>query len=226
MRTSAAALAPSPVSQPFESRWSWSWCCVSSAYGTNSFLGALVVSRVLGRQDRFSRCVAVPCWSRSRHGVQERWPAADTRAQSPHRDDTPTHTRHTVTQADQLTPHTPDHGGIGAVARDRRVAERERQRARGGASQASSTETLPWFQHTIRGGFRRVPLNPDTITALVRLCLRAATRPGASRASTRAVKTSWATRRVKHAHHKTSRRRRRSGEDLGHPADERCGGLA
>ena len=63
--------------------------------------------------------------------------------------------------------------------------------------------------------------------SLVRLCLRAATRPGASAARARgAVKTSWATRRVKHAHHKTSRRRRRSGEDLGHPADERCGGLA
>jgi len=26
-----------------------------------------------------------------------------------------------------------------------------------------------------------VPLNPDTITALVRLCLRAATRPGGER---------------------------------------------
>jgi len=150
VRTSAAALAPSPVSQPFESRWSWSWCCVSSAYGTNSFLGALVVSRVLGRQDRFPRCVAVPCWSRSRHGVQERWPAADTRAQSPHRDDTHTHTRHTVTQADQLTPHTPDHGGIGAVARDRRVAERERQRARGGASQASSRDTALVSAHDQR----------------------------------------------------------------------------
>ena len=134
MRTSAAALAPSPVSQPFESRWCW--CCVSSAYGTNSFLGALVVSRVLGRQDRFPRCVAVPCWSRSRHGVQGRWPAADTRESrvSTHRDDT----HDTQTQADQLTPHTPDHGGIGAVARDRRVAERAAVRP-GVALQTSSS---------------------------------------------------------------------------------------
>ena len=225
MRTSAAALAPSPVSQPFESRWCWSWCCVSSAYGTNSFLGALVVSRVLGRQDRFPRCVAVPCWSRSRHGVQGRWPAADTRESrvSTHRDDT----HDTQTQADQLTPHTPDHGGIGAVARDRRVAERERQRARGaGASQRPAAETLPWFQHTIRGKYLLTYLLTQS-PASVRVCLRAATRPGASAARARGtVKTSWATRRVKHAHHKTSRRRRRSGEDLGHPADERCGGLA
>ena len=223
MRTSAAALAPSPVSQPFESRWSWSWCCVSSAYGTNSFLGALVVSRVLGRQDRFSRCVAVPCWSRSRHGVQERWPAADTRAQSPHRDDTHTHTRHTVTQADQLTPHTPDHGGIGAVARDRRVAERAAVRP----GVALFTEHRPEQQRNclgsstqIRGGCRGY--------LLVRL-FASARRPGREASAARArrtVKTSWATRRVKHAHHKTSRRRRRSGEDLGHPADERCGGLA
>ena len=132
MRTSAAALAPSPVSQPFESRWCWSWCCVSSAYGTNSFLGALVVSRVLGRQDRFPRCVAVPCWSRSRHGVQGRWPAADTRESRVQR-------RHTQeTQADQLTPHTPDHGGIGAVARDHRVAERAAVRP-GVALQTSSS---------------------------------------------------------------------------------------
>ena len=175
MRTSAAALAPSPVSQPFESRWCWSWCCGSSAYGTNSFLGALVVSRVLGRQDRFPHCVAVPCWSRSRHGFQGMWPAADTRAQSPHRDDTHTHTRHTVTQADQLTPHTPDHGGIGAVARDRRVAERAAAHGsgapRGGASQNQHSRDTPWFQHTSAEASR---------WALVRLCLRAATRPGAS----------------------------------------------
>ena len=138
-----------------------------------------------------------------------------------------TETTHTETQADQLTPHTPDHGGIGAVARDRRVAERERQRARGaGASQRPAAETLPWFQHTIRGKYLLTYLLTQS-PASVRVCLRAATRPGASAARARGtVKTSWATRRVKHAHHKTSRRRRRSGEDLGHPADERCGGLA
>ena len=52
----------------------------------------------------------------SRGGGQQQIPE---RAESPH-----TETTHTQTQADQLTPHTPDHGGIGAVARDRRVAER------------------------------------------------------------------------------------------------------
>ena len=158
----------------------------------------------------------------SRGGGQQQIPE---RAQSLHTERR--HTRDTQTQADQLTPHTPDQGGIGAVARDRRVAERERQRARGaGASQRPAAETLPWFQHTIRGKYLLTYLLTQS-PASVRVCLRAATRPGASAARARGtVKTSWATRRVKHAHHKTSRRRRRSGEDLGHPADERCGGLA
>ena len=178
MRTSAAALAPSPVSQPFESRWCWSWCCGSSAYGTNSFLGALVVSRVLGRQDRFPHCVAVPCWSRSRHGVQGRWPAADTRESARvhthmHRDDT----HDTQTQADQLTPHTPDHGGIGALARDRRVAERAAVRP----GVALFTEHRPEQQRNclgsstqIRGGCRGY--------LLVRL-FASARRPGRERAA-------------------------------------------
>ena len=161
----------------------------------------------------------------SRGGGQQQIPEQSPHTETTH---TPTHdTLSTVTQADQLTPHTPDHGGIGAVARDRRVAERERQRARGaGASQRPAAETLPWFQHTIRGKYLLTYLLTQS-PASVRVCLRAATRPGASAARARGtVKTSWATRRVKHAHHKTSRRRRRSGEDLGHPADERCGGLA
>lgn len=170
MHTSAAALAPSPVSPPFESRWCWSWCLRkqwrSSASGTNSFLGALVVSRVLGRQDSFSCCVAVPWWSRSRHGVQGRWPAADRETER--RDVDETQRR----QADQLTPHTSQ--GVGV--------------------QSTGPPLPPARQH---GERERAP-----------------------------AVTSSATRRVKHAHHKTSRRRRGSGEDLGHPADERCGGLA
>ena len=239
MRTSAAALAPSPVSQPFESRWCWSWCCVSSAYGTNSFLGALVVSRVLGRQDRFPRCVAVPCWSRSRHGVQGRWPAADTRAQSPqHRATQRRHTTHThphVTHTTHCDSGRPAHATHARSWRDRSSRTRSpRGRTRAAARprcwrfpEASSRDTALVSAHNQRYLLTYLLTYNRQSRFRPRLPPRGDPAGGASAARARGtVQTSWATRRVKHAHHKTSRRRRRSGEDLGHPADERCGGLA
>ena len=160
----------------------------------------------------------------SRRGGQQQIPE---RAESPH-----TETTHTQTQADQLTPHTPDHGGIGAVARDRRVAERAAVRPGWRFRPASRDTALVSAQNQRRLQSYAVRLQHDhgrrCCPGRHRSAFASARRPGRERergASTSAV-TSWATRREKHAHHKTSRRRRRSGEDLGHPADERCGGLA
>ena len=188
------------------------------------FLGALVVSRVLGRQDRFPRCVTVPCWSRSRHGVQGRWPAADTRESRVHRDDThrdsgrPAHAAHARSWRDRSSRTRSSRGRTSSSA------------PRGGwpFRPASRDTALVSAQNQRRPPSYAVRLQ----TRSRRSCFHwsafaSARRPGRERArAPGTVKTSWATRRVKHAHHKTSRRRRRSGEDLGHPADERCGGLA
>ena len=164
----------------------------------------------------------------SRGGGQQQIPEHRVHTEQ-HRDDTP----HTHTHTTHCDSGRPAHATHARSWRDRSSRTRSpRGRTSGSvrpgvwrSSQTSSRDTAPWFQHTIRGGFRRVPLNPGARDGSA---FASARRPGQASASTstRAVKTSWATRRVKHAHHKTSRRRRRSGEDLGHPADERCGGLA
>ena len=125
----------------------------------------------------------------------------------------PAHAAHARSWRDRSTRTRSPRGRTSGSARQRRAPGWR-------FTKTSTAETLPWFQHTISGGFPVGPTCPP-------LPPRGDPLAGSERgASTRAVKTSWATRRVKHAHHKTSRRRRRSGEDLGHPADERCGGLA
>ena len=65
-----------------------------------------------------------------------------------------------------LTPHTPDpHSGIGAGARDPRVAERAGQCAAQGWRFGHLTEPkqrhCALFQHKIRGGFRRLETTHD-----------------------------------------------------------------
>ena len=170
----------------------------------------------------------------SRGGGQQQIPEHRVHNTEQHRDDTP-HTHPHVTHTTHCDSGRPAHATHARSWRDRSSRTRSpRGRTRAAARprcwrfpEASSRDTALVSAHNQRYLLTYLLTYNRQSRFRPRLPPRGDPAGGASAARARGtVQTSWATRRVKHAHHKTSRRRRRSGEDLGHPADERCGGLA